>query len=289
MRALIAYWNPPFQNSRSATAASSKVSSPTFAQDENWFLCTSAVFLPWYGVLSVVRWSSDTARWLHVVRFVSGLSRLHVCWVMVGWVAPLVAVADGAVDCGSVESSTARLSHVASGLQLYIVVFQVSCLYYGSHLVMVAWHMGSLFGGHCQWCNFYKTFLIVLWTLFCELWCLTCMCFLRAVCLCVFSRVYTCPMGVLYDAIIVHSSHTLQFSLLLQSPDTVKMGTFLANSVSSTVEESLRQTSIARSGLPRNVLHSLVCTIYIYIYGTTHSVYAFCPICAWCNISTCYT
>ena len=41
-----------------------------------------------------------------------------------GWVAPLVAVADGAVDCGSVESSTARWSHVASGL--YIVVFQVS-------------------------------------------------------------------------------------------------------------------------------------------------------------------
>ena len=41
-----------------------------------------------------------------------------------GWVAPLVAVADGAMDCGSVESSTARWSHVASGL--YIVVFQVS-------------------------------------------------------------------------------------------------------------------------------------------------------------------
>ena len=79
---------------------------------------------------------------------------------MVGWVAPLVAVADGAVDCGSVESSTARLSHVTSGL--YIMVFQVSCLYYGSHLVMVGWHMGSLFGGQCQWCNFYRTFLIVL-------------------------------------------------------------------------------------------------------------------------------
>ena len=43
---------------------------------------------------------------------------------MVGWVPPLVAVADGAVDCGSVESSTARWSHVASGL--YIMVFQVS-------------------------------------------------------------------------------------------------------------------------------------------------------------------
>ena len=73
-------------------------------------------------------------------------------------------------------------------------------------------------------------------------------------------------MGVLYDAIIVHSSRTLQSSLLLQSPDTVKMGTFLANSVSSTVEETLRQTSIARSGSPRNALYSLVCIIYIYIW-----------------------
>ena len=36
----------------------------------------------------------------------------------------LVPVADSAVDCGSVGSSTARWSHVASGL--YIVVFQVS-------------------------------------------------------------------------------------------------------------------------------------------------------------------
>ena len=40
-----------------------------------------------------------------------------------GWIALLVAVADGAVDCSSVESSTARWSHVASGL--YVVVFQV--------------------------------------------------------------------------------------------------------------------------------------------------------------------
>ena len=30
--------------------------------------------------------------------------------------APLVPVADGAVDCGSVGNSTARWSHVASGL-----------------------------------------------------------------------------------------------------------------------------------------------------------------------------
>ena len=62
----------------------------------------------------------------------------------------------------------------------------------------------------------------------------------------------------MYDAIIVHSSRTLKFSLLLQSTDTVKMGTFLANSLSTTVEESLQQTLIARSGSPHNVLHSLV-------------------------------
>ena len=62
----------------------------------------------------------------------------------------------------------------------------------------------------------------------------------------------------MYDAIIVHSSRTLKFSLLLQSTDTVKMGMFLANSLSTTVEESLQQTSIARSGSPHNVLHSLV-------------------------------
>ena len=40
-----------------------------------------------------------------------------------GCVAPLVADVDRAVDCGSVGSSTARWSQVASGL--YIVVFQV--------------------------------------------------------------------------------------------------------------------------------------------------------------------
>ena len=43
-------------------AVSSKVSSPTLAQDENWFLCTSAVFLYWCGVPSVVKRSSVTAR-----------------------------------------------------------------------------------------------------------------------------------------------------------------------------------------------------------------------------------
>ena len=74
-----------------------------------------------------------------------------------GWVAPLVAVADGAVDCGSVESSTARWSHVASGLcrgvsSLVTLLWQPSC--YGG--------MGSLFGGHCRRCSFYRTFLIVL-------------------------------------------------------------------------------------------------------------------------------
>ena len=151
-----------------------------------------------------------------------------------------------------------------------------------SSLVTLVWQpschggMGSLFGGHCRQCNFYRAFLIVLWTLFCEpclFLCLTCMCFLHAVCLCFFLCVHM-PNGCLYewfgfcelvwgdyyDAIIVHSSCTLQSSLLLQSPDTVKMGTFLANSLSSTVEESLQQTSIARSGSPHNALHSLVST-----------------------------
>ena len=74
-----------------------------------------------------------------------------------GRVAPLVPVADGAVDCGSVGSSTARWSHVASGLyrgvsSLVTLLWQPSC--HGA--------MGSLFGGHCRWCSFYRTFLIVL-------------------------------------------------------------------------------------------------------------------------------
>ena len=71
-----------------------------------------------------------------------------------GWVAPLVVVADGAMDCGSVGSSTARWSHVASGL------------YHGiSSLVTLLWQpschggMASLFGGHCRQCCFYRTFL----------------------------------------------------------------------------------------------------------------------------------
>ena len=98
-------------------AASSKVSSPPLAQDENWFLCMSAVFLSWCGVSSVLRWSSVTTRWSHVVCLWS-LSTVH--WVMVGWVAPSVAIADGAVDCGSGESATARWSHVASTYSKFV-------------------------------------------------------------------------------------------------------------------------------------------------------------------------
>ena len=133
-------------------AVSSKVSSPTLAQDENWFLCMSAILLSWYGVLSVVRWSSVTARWSHVVRL---WSLLTICWVMVEWVAPLVAVADGAVDCGSVGSSTARWSLIWWSLPTVQLL------------------QNSL---HC-----FVNFVLFV--------CLTCMYFLCAVCPCV----YTCP------------------------------------------------------------------------------------------------
>ena len=130
--------------------------SSTLAQDENWFLCKSAVFLSWYGVLSVVRWSSVTARWSYVVCLWS-LSTIRQIMV---WVAPL-AVANEAVDCGSVGSSTARWSHMASGQyrgvsSLMTLLWQSSC--HGG--------MGNLFGGHCHRCSFYRTFLLVLWTLF---------------------------------------------------------------------------------------------------------------------------
>ena len=63
----------------------------------------------------------------------------------------------------------------------HIVVFQVSCLYYG----MVGWHMGSLFGGHCQRCNFYRTFLIVLWTLVFDMYVLFTCCMSLCFFLCV--------------------------------------------------------------------------------------------------------
>ena len=147
--------------------------------------CPGMVFrLLWVGLQS------------HVVRLRS-LSTVY--WVMVGWVAPLVAVADGAVDCGSVESSTARWSHVASGL--YIVVFQVSWLYYGSHLVMEGW-VASLVViadgatstelAHCL-VNF------VLWTLF--YLCVWHVCAFYVLYVCVFSCMYTCPMGVYMDLV----------------------------------------------------------------------------------------
>ena len=72
-----------------------------------------------------------------------------------GWVAPLVPVADIAVDCGSVGSSTA--SGLYRGVSsLVTLLLQPSC--HGG--------MGSLFGGHYRRCSFYRTFLIVLRTLF---------------------------------------------------------------------------------------------------------------------------
>ena len=81
----------------------------------------SAVFLSWYGVLSVGR-SSITARWSHVVRLWSH-STVHR--VLVGWVDTLVAVANGAETVALLEALLLyRWSHMASGL--YIVVFQVS-------------------------------------------------------------------------------------------------------------------------------------------------------------------
>ena len=69
----------------------------------------SAVFLSWYGVSSVVRWSSVTARWSHVVRFVSSPVSLDCPLSHGGMGSPFsIAVANRAVDCGSVGSSTAR-------------------------------------------------------------------------------------------------------------------------------------------------------------------------------------
>ena len=90
-----------------------------------------------------------------------------------GWVAPLVPVAEGAVDCASVGSSTARWSHVANGLcrgvsSLRTLLWQSSC--HGG--------MGSLFGGHFRRCSFYTEVS----SLFCEL------CFI-----CVFDGFFICP------------------------------------------------------------------------------------------------
>ena len=86
-----------------------------------------------------------------------------------GWVSPLVPVADGAVDCGSVGGSTARWSHVASGLyrdvsSLGTLLWQPSC--HGG--------MGSVFRGHCHGATSTELF-----SLSCELFYLymTCMCF----------------------------------------------------------------------------------------------------------------
>ena len=100
-------------------------------------------------------------------------------------------VADGAVDCGSVGSSTARWSHVASGLyrgvsSLVTLLWQPSC--HGG--------MGSLFGGHCRQCSFYRTFLIVLNCFICafDMYVLFMCC--MSVC---FSCVYTCPRVSSYE------------------------------------------------------------------------------------------
>ena len=95
-----------------------------------------------------------------------------------GWVAPLVPVTNGAVDYGSVGSSTTRWSHVAS-----------HGLYHGvSSLMTLLWQpschgeMGSLFGVGAASTE--------LSSLFSEL-CFICafdmyMCVFCAVCLCVF-------------------------------------------------------------------------------------------------------
>ena len=98
-----------------------RVSSPTLAEDENWFLCMSV-----------------TARWSHVVWLWS------LNCPLVGWVAPLVPVAEGALDCDSVGSSWEVV---------LIVVF------YGSHLFMVG--LGSRFGCHYQRCNLLQNFFFL--------------------------------------------------------------------------------------------------------------------------------
>ena len=144
--------------------------------------CPGMVFcLLWGGLRSLL----DGHMW-----FVSGLSTIRQVMV---WVAPL-AVANEAVDCGSVGSSTARWSHVASGQycgvsSLTTLLWQSSC--HGG--------MGNLFGGHCHRCSISE-----LSSLFCELR-FTCVFDIYVLFMCCmsvcFSYVYTCPR-CLYEWVI---------------------------------------------------------------------------------------
>ena len=113
--------------------------------------CLGMVFcLLWGGLRSLLDGTS----------YVVCLWSLSTIRQVMVWVAPL-AVANEAVDCSSVGSSTARWSHVASGQyrgvsSLTTLLWQSSC--HGG--------MGNLFGGHCHQCSFYRTFLLILWTSF---------------------------------------------------------------------------------------------------------------------------
>ena len=96
-----------------------------------------------------------------------------------GMDSPFSACHDHAVDCGSVGSSTARWSHVASGLyrgvsSLVTLLWQPSC--HGGWVASL-WSLPTV--QLLQ--NFPHCF--VNFVLFVRL---TCMCFLCAVCLCVF-------------------------------------------------------------------------------------------------------
>ena len=134
------------------------------------------------GVLSVVRWSSVTARWSYVVCLWS-LSTIRRVMV---WVAPL-AVANEAVDCGSVGSSTARWSHVASGQyrgvsSLTTLLWESSC--HGG--------MGNLFWWSLPLVQLLQNFppcfvnfvLLVVFDIYVLFMCCMSVCF---------SYVYTCP------------------------------------------------------------------------------------------------
>ena len=135
--------------------------------------CPGVVFhLLWGGLRSPL----DGHTW-----FDSGLSWLSRL-SHGGMGSPSSAIADSAVDCGSVGSSTDRRSHVAIGQ------------YHGvSSLVTLLWQpschggMGSLFGSHCRRCSIYRAFLIGLWTWFVRLtWHCTCWYVLFMCCMCVF-------------------------------------------------------------------------------------------------------